>query len=203
MQLANSIKAMRLVEVQNKESGFKSDYTEEALFYDYYVAMTEKRFRADCKSNWGNWRSCLKHLEKYDYNLKKLTFADITTKWVQGFKEYLENDVCAWGSDYRKRVKDPPLSQNSKASYYRKLKACLNQAYEERIIAHYPIRGVESIKQEEGKRMYLTIDEVKRLIQTECEYPNIKRAFLFSSFTNVSLIVILLYISCLRKEKSK
>lgn len=37
MQLANSIKAMRQVEVQNHEYGFKSDYAEQTLFYDYYV----------------------------------------------------------------------------------------------------------------------------------------------------------------------
>lgn len=33
--------------------------------------------------------------------------------------------------------------------------------------------------------MYLTIDEVKKLAQTECEYPNIKRAFLFSCLTGL------------------
>lgn len=185
MQLANSIKAMRQVEVQNHEYGFKSDYAEQTLFYDYYVAMTEKRHGEDSKGNWGNWRSCLKHLEKYDHNLKKLTFADITPKWVQGFKDYLENEACAWGCDYRERIKDHPLSRNSKTSYFRKLKACLNQAYEERIIAHNPMRGIEGIKPEEGKRMYLTIEEVKKLAQTECEYPNIKRAFLFSCLTGL------------------
>lgn len=33
--------------------------------------------------------------------------------------------------------------------------------------------------------MYLTIEEVKKLAQTECEYPNIKRAFLFSCLTGL------------------
>lgn len=185
MQLANSIKAMRQVEVQNHEYGFKSDFAEQTLFYDYYVAMTEKRLGTDSKGNWGNWRSCLKHLEKYDHNLKKLTFADITPKWVQGFKDYLENEACAWSCDYRERIKDHPLARNSKVSYFNKLRACLNQAYEERIIAHNPIRGIDSIKAEEGKRMYLTIEEVKKLAQTECEYPNIKKAFLFSCLTGL------------------
>lgn len=185
IQLANSIKAMRLVEVRNKEYGFKSDYAEETLFYDYYVAMTEKRLGLESKGNWGNWRSCLKHLEKYAPNLKKLTFGDITPKWVQGFKDYLDKEACAWSCDCRKRVKDHPLSDNSKLSYFNKLKACLNQAYEERIIAHNPMRGIESFKAEEGKRMYLTIEEIKNLVQTECEYPDIKRAFLFSCLTGL------------------
>ena len=33
--------------------------------------------------------------------------------------------------------------------------------------------------------MYLTIDEVKKLAQTECEYPQIKAAFLFSCLTGL------------------
>lgn len=185
LKLAEAIRAKRVVEVQNKEFGFKSDYAEETNFYEYYVAITEKRLGAESKGNWGNWRSCLKHLEKYDPNLKKRTFADITQEWVQGFKDYLDKEACAWGCDYRQRIKDHPLSKNSKLSYFNKLRACLNQAMEENIIRKNPIRGVDNFKEAEGTRMYLTIDEVKTLAHTECEYPNIKRAFLFSCLTGL------------------
>ena len=106
LQLAEAIRAKRVVELRNGEFGFKSDYAEETLFFDYYEKLCEKRFHSpDNKSNWGNWRSCLKHLEKYEPN-RKITFAEITTEWVQGFKEYLENEACAWGNDYRDRIKD-------------------------------------------------------------------------------------------------
>lgn len=185
LKLAEAIRAKRIVEVQNDEFGFKQNFAEDTNFYDYYVAITEKRLGTDSKGNWGNWRSCLKHLEKYDRNLRKLTFADITPKWIQGFKDYLEKEACAWGCDFRERIKDHPLSRNSKTSYFRKLKACLNQAYDERIIAYNPMRGIDGIKPEEGTRMYLTIDELKLLANTECEYPNIKKAFLFSCLTGL------------------
>lgn len=65
------------------------------------------------------------------------------------------------------------------------MRTCLNQAYEERIIDENPMRGIDGFKAEEGTRMYLTIDEVKLLAETECEYPNIKRAFLFSCLTGL------------------
>ena len=185
LKLAEAIRAKRVVEVQNKEFGFKSDFAEDTNFYDYYVAITEKRLGAESRGNWGNWRSCLKHMEKYDPNIKKRTFADITQDWVQGFRDYLEKEACAWGCDYRERIKDHPLSKNSKLSYFNKLRACLNQAVEERIIQTNPILGVERFKEAEGTRMYLTIEEVKTLAQTECEYPNIKRAFLFSCLTGL------------------
>lgn len=185
LKLAEAIRAKRVVEVQNKEFGFKSDFAEDTNFYDYYVAITEKRLGTESRGNWGNWRSCLKHMEKYDPNIKKRTFADITQDWVQGFRDYLEKEACAWGCDYRERIKDHPLSKNSKLSYFNKLRACLNQAMEERIIQTNPIVGVERFKEAEGTRMYLTIEEVKTLAQTECEYPNIKRAFLFSCLTGL------------------
>lgn len=185
LKLAEAIRAKRVVEVQNKEFGFKSDYAEETNFYDYYVAITEKRLGSDSRGNWGNWRSCMKHLEKYDPNLKKRTFSDIDKEWVQGFRDYLDKEACAWGCDYRERIKDHPLSRNSKLSYFNKLRACMNQAVEDRIIRKNPALGVECFKEEEGIRMYLTIDEVRTLAQTECEYPNIKRAFLFSCLTGL------------------
>lgn len=185
LQLANSIKSKRIVEMQNGEYGFKDEYHTDTLFYDYYRAMCAKRHgNEESRGNWGNWYSCLHHLLKYEPN-EKITFAQITQEWVQGFHDYLEHDAVAWGNDYRKRIKDKPLARNSKLSYFNKLRACLNQAYEDRIILHNPIRGVENFKAEEGTRMYLTIEEVRKLAQTDCEYPGIKRAFLFSCLTGL------------------
>ena len=184
MQLAEAIRAKRTVEIQNNEYGFKSAYAEETRFFDYYKAMCEKRLGGDSKGNWGNWRSCLMHLEKYEKN-KNITFASITPEWIEGFKDYLENKAVAWGNDKRKRATYKPLSRNSKVSYFNKLRACINQAFEERIIAHNPLRGIDGFKAEEGTRMYLTIDELKKITQTRCDYPNVKKAFLFSCLTGL------------------
>lgn len=185
MQLANSIKSKRIVEYQNGEFGFKSEYKLDTLFFDYYKAMCEKRHgNPESRGNWGNWFSCLHHLKKYEKN-ERITFRDITPEWVQGFHDYLENDACAWTHDYRKKIKDKPLARNSKLSYFNKLRACLNQAFEDRIIPINPCRGIDNFKAEEGTRMYLTIDEVRKLAQTECEYPRIKDAFLFSCLTGL------------------
>lgn len=185
MKLAEAILSQRIVDSQNHEFGFKSDYSEDMKFYDYYVSITEQRRGDDSHGNWGNWRSCLKHLEKYDAKLKERSFADITPEWIRGFREYLDKEACAWGCDYRDRYKDHKLASNSKLSYFNKLKACLAQAMEERIIKFNPMCGIEGFKEKEGTRMYLTIDEVRKLAQTECEYKSIKRAFLFSCLTGL------------------
>ena len=165
LQLAKAIRAKLIVELRNGEYGFRDGYQDNSLFYDYYVSMCTARLGAQ---SLGNWRSCLKHLEKYEPRLKELTWKQITQKWCIGFRDYLEHEACAWSQDYRERVKDHPLARNSKVSYFNKLRACCNQAFEDSIIAINPMRGVDGIKAEEGKRMYLTIDEVRKLAETEC-----------------------------------
>ncbi|MCM1152508.1 MAG: site-specific integrase [Muribaculum sp.] len=184
LQLAQSIKAQRMVEIQNGEFGFKDSYAEQTLFFDYYRAMTEKRRGKESHGNWGNWLSCLKHLEKYEPR-HNITFADITPQWVEGFRNYLDTKAEAFSTDKRKRKDKRPLSQNSKQSYFNKLRACLNQAYEDRIIAHNPIRGITGFKAEEGTRQYLTLEEVRKLAAADCDFPEIKRAFLFSCLTGL------------------
>ena len=184
LKLADAIRAKRVIELRNGQYGFQSQFATSTRFFDYYRSLCEKRLGGESRSNWGNWYSCLHHLKKYEKR-EDITFAEITPEWVQGFKDYLDNDAVAWTHDYRKRIKDHPLARNSKMSYFNKLRACLNQAYEERIIAVNPLRGIDGFKAEEGTRMYLTIDEVKKLAQTECEYPQIKAAFLFSCLTGL------------------
>jgi integrase len=78
-----------------------------------------------------------------------------------------------------------PLSQNSKQSYFNKLRACLNQAVEDEIIPKSPMRGIEGFKDEEVERVYLTLDEVKAMAVAECTYPMLKQAFLFSCLTGL------------------
>ncbi|MCF0203469.1 MAG: phage integrase SAM-like domain-containing protein, partial [Bacteroidaceae bacterium] len=184
IKLADTIRAKRVVELHNKEYGFKYDFSLDTLFYPYYRSMCQARLGEESRGNWGNWYSCLHHLMIYDGN-EKLTFRDITPKWVQGFKDYLEKDAVAWAHDYRTRIDYHKLANNSKLSYFNKLRACLNKAFEDRIIPYSPCRGVENFKEEDVMRMYLTIDEVRRLSNVECICPAVKQCFLFSCLTGL------------------
>lgn len=184
LALANSIKAQRIVDIQNGAYGFKSGFKEDTRFFDYYIALIEKRKKKESKGNFSNWASCLRHLRKYEPR-KNITFADITPKWVQGFKDYLENEAEAFGCDNRKRKERRPLSQNSRQSYFNKLRACLRQAYEDGIIRQNPMRGIVGFSTQEGNREYLSLDEVRAMAATDCDYPEVKRAFLFSCLTGL------------------
>ena len=184
MQLAEAIKAKRIVDYQNGKFGFHQP-EHNIRFFDYYSAMCEKRKGApESRGNWGNWYSCYKHLKIYEKN-EDITFDDITPDWVQGFKDYLENDAKAWSPRYERELEYHKLSRNSKLSYFNKLRACIHQALADGVISDNPLRGVDNFKAEESKRMYLTIDEIKAITAADCPAPGVKRAFLFSCLTGL------------------
>lgn len=184
---AQAIKAKRQIEIQNGEYSFTQQFKEDTPFLEYYCQMCEERHKnPDTQGNWGNWRSCLKYLETYCD--EKTTFRDITPEFVLGFKEFLdtvEKDTHKRDGPKLERSEFQGLSQNSKQSYFNKVRACINKAYDERIIPVNPLRGVEGFKTAEVKRDYLTLEEIKVLAATPCRYPCLKRSFLFSCLTGL------------------
>lgn len=182
---AQAIKAKRQIEIQNGEYGFASHFKLDTPFLQYYRKLCEDRHgNQESRGNWGNWYSCLQHLQRYCD--EKTTFKNITPDWIEGFKDFLDNvEKDAYKRRNNSLAEGKPLSQNSKVSYFNKLRACINQAFEDRIIPINPLRGIEGFKQDETERVYLTTDEIQKLGQAECRYPVLKRAFLFSCLTGL------------------
>jgi hypothetical protein len=131
---AQAICSKRLIELQNGEYDFTQKFQEDKPFLEYYREMCEERHKnPESQGNWGNWRSCLKYLEMYCD--EKMTFRDVTPEFIKGFKNFLntvEKDTHK-RSVRAERDAFRPLSQNSKVSYFNKLRACINQAFEEKV----------------------------------------------------------------------
>ena len=187
MQLAEAIKGKRMIDLQNGRFGFDGQFKLDVLFLEYYRSLCERKFHnAASLGNWGNWYSCLKHLETYASDRTK--FRDITPAWCQGFRDYL--DTARSRNKYKDKTihtdKDcEPLSQNTKVSYWRKLVACLNQAVKDHVIPSNPCDGIQGFKDDDTERVYLTKEEVAAMWKAECHYPVLKRAFLFSCLTGL------------------
>ncbi len=165
LQLAEAIRAKRVIEYHEGRYGFEASEQDKVLLFDYFEAQAEDRTGKTGTS----WRSCLKYVKKYETR-RGITFADVTPEWIKGFKDYLEGQE---------------LAQNTKSLYFDKLRACINRAYKEGIITDTPLKRVSGIKQEESKREYLTIEEVQKLVETECDNEMVKRTFLFSCLTGL------------------
>lgn len=165
LQIAETIRAKRVIEYHEGRYGFDSSEQDKVLLFDYFEAQrgVQKRKTAD------GWRCCLQHIKRYERR-RDITFAEVSSEWVKGFKEYLEAQE---------------LAQNSKALYFAMFRACINRAYREGVITDNPLKRVGRIKSEESKREYLTIEEVQRLVATDCDSEVVKRAFLFSCLTGL------------------
>jgi integrase len=158
-------------------SGYERDQLrikerEEKSFVEYFKLLANKRKA----SNHDNWVSAFHYLEKYtDGNL---TFGELDESFCNGFKEYLLTTKSNKSSK-------ATLSQNSAVSYFNKLKATLKQAYKDGYLQTNLNARVESIKQAETKRNFLTMEELNKLAQTECTIPELKTAALFSAMTGL------------------
>jgi hypothetical protein len=69
------------------------------------------------------------------------------------------------------------LSQNSKLSYFNKLRCCINKAFEDGVIQH--LTQCEALKASSKRKLngfILTVEEIKNLTATPCMYPWLKKS---------------------------
>ena len=133
------------------------------------------------ESNYNNWMSALKHLQDYTKKSDNATvkrFCDIDILWCERFRDYLLN-VKTHRSD--KAV----LSNNTAAAYFLKFKIALKSAYKYGYLSKNINEDLKAIKEKETRREFLTLDELKRLVETPCTNPILKRAALFSALTGL------------------
>ncbi|MBE5132126.1 site-specific integrase [Vibrio parahaemolyticus] len=174
--LAATIKSKRLVEWQSQKHGFEDRTKRSASFIDYFQRQIDIKEQTTSTSNHSIWLSARKHLLFY-CGKHDLSFDELDKDWLDGFKYYLTNEA--------KTKSDTALSRNTQSSYFNKVRAAINEAHREGIIRDNPLSQVTSIKAKTTKRVYLTLDEVNALAQTECRYQVLKRAFLFSCATGM------------------
>lgn len=173
LQLAESIKAKRELEIKNGLYGFTNEFKQSTNFIDYFTDQKEKRKQS--KGNYGNWDSTLKHLVKFAGT--KVSFREIDQTFSENFRDYLKNKA--------KTKSGKSLSSSSVSSYFNKFRACLKEAVKKKIILSNPATDVKNVKVIESKREFLTFDELKAIVKAECRYDVLKRAFIFSCLTGL------------------
>lgn len=179
IQLAEQIRQKRENHINKPEiyTGYEKEQLKirercETNFVAYFKQLADKRKA----SNHDNWVSAYAYLDKFTNGVLK--FASLDEKFCNDFKEYLLTTKS------NKRTKTT-LSQNSALSYFNKLKAALKQAYKDGFLVTDLNSKVEQIKQAETQRNFLTVEELNRLIKTDCQNPLLKNAALFSALTGL------------------
>lgn len=173
LQLAESIRAKRQLEIQNGYWGFRSLENGKQSFIGYVEQMVKSRVNS--KGNEGNWKSMFKHLKEYSKGLA-VSFEQVTPKWLEGFKSYLQQVEKKDGTR---------LSENSIIAYFSRVSTVLKQAIKDDIIQKNPMLQVDAVKSKETRREFLTLEELKKLVDVPCSVPVLKQAFLFSALTGL------------------
>lgn len=93
----------------------------------------------------------------------------------------------SWFQKYVEAMEAKGYKANSIRLYVVIIRQILNMAKEDGVIERIPKTEDILPKKEKNVRTYLTIEEVRTLFDTECNNPEVKRAFLFSCFTGLRI----------------
>ncbi len=175
LALAKAIQSKRIVEVQNDAHGFQNTNKSRVNLLDYLENIGKQSAEQGSRNYARTVLNTVRALKLFrgDY----IAFRDVDKE----FTDYLRQMPKA--SKYGVLKTGGRLSNNSVVSYYGTLRTAINRAYKEGIIAVNPTKEFDfasKVRQEPSRREYLTIDELKTLINTECRHEIVKRAFLFS-----------------------
>lgn len=100
-------------------------------------------------------------------------------------------DMIDWfRNTYKHRLTGEPISARTADTYCQTFRTMLNEAVREGLMEKNPwnkLETIEKIKKPESKREYLTIDEIRSMIATDCPNELVKRAYLFSCFTGLRI----------------
>lgn len=181
MAVANVIKAQRVLDIKNGMIGISKKNKMKLMdWIDVYADRKKKSTKSDDDPN-GVLRTVKKHLILYKG--ENVLLKDIDKDFCLGFLEHLKR--------YRTNDKNgSTLSDNSRWVYYKLFAHILKLAEQEGIIAKSPDREVSSQlkpKLKECNRVYLNIDEVKKLARHECRFPMVRNAFMFSCFCGLRI----------------
>jgi len=189
LRLANAVKAERIVSIQNGEFGFKDIKRARKLNFITYLESMAETYEANGQTACGVLtRSAIRRL--VDYKGKVVPFSTVTKEYLIGFIDYLNNEHYDFDKKGKKKEGKPRrLSGVYKEALFARVMVALNKAEREGIILKNPGKSIDASlkpRAEEKSRAYLTLEEVKKISETEYRPKNdVKPAFMFACFTGL------------------
>ena len=180
----NTIKSQRIIELTNGVAGLKNtSLRSKMLLLDWMQAYKESQEKKGVRGSGKLISNTMNVLRAFN---AKAAMRDINRDFCLAFIDFLRNTYVS--------PNGKKLSQFTCVSYFGCFRGALNAAVREEIIAENPVNRLnadEKIKMPESKREFLTIDEVKTLIDTPCRREDVKGAFLFSCYCGLRISDVL------------
>ncbi len=176
VQLAEHIRARRLMDLRNKEYGLKEHIDIDVNFYEYYNSIVTEYYNNGTKGTYSAWKSSLDYWEKFIG--KNLSSKQLLPYHVKEYRAFLL-------STESNKSQTKKLSRNTASSYYKNFINVLKKAYKQKLLSSNLAQEAEYIKEEETHREYLTEDELKVLWNTTVKLEILKSAAFFSVMTGL------------------
>lgn len=145
-------------------------------FIMYYKNAIRKYHPESDERTLYSWKRVAQILTEYSKG-SSIPFNTIDASWLTGMKNHILSLEC---SNRKGRV-----SHNTASHYFSALKAGLRMAYVDGYLSSNVSEMVPNITFRQGRRESLTMDEVRKLVRTPCEYDVIRRASIFSILTGM------------------
>ncbi|WP_017496407.1 site-specific integrase [Flavobacterium sp. WG21] len=142
-------------------------------FLKYFKKLADKKEG----NNKSIWYSAISHFESFTEN-QDICFKDVTVILINDYREYLLKAKS-------RRDTGKTLSRNTALSYHNKLKTTLKRAYREGKLRTDINSGIDSIKEQESQRNFLTLSEAKKLFSTPCSNAIVHKISIFSTLTGI------------------
>ena len=158
-EAVEAIKSQRIIEITNSKAGIKS----KSAWQKFTLADWLEKFYA-IQERKGIKRveklgSIIKIINQYGKNTR---MGDIDKKWALGFIDWIQH---TYTGRHGKPLEQGTVDENP----------------------FMLLSASERVKKPESKRQFLTIEEVKLLIATECRNKTVKQAYLFSCYCGLRL----------------
>lgn len=175
MEAVYAIKAQRIIEITNRAAGIKKSAQSKMRLLDWLDIYRDRQLSKGYKSVFVRVRNSKAAILKF---LPDITLEEMDRHFLEGFVSYLRNDYVTY--------KGTKLTPASVDGYVVTIKAAMNAAVQEELLQFNPLATFQRSR-ESSTREYLTIEEVKRLIDTPCRRQDLKEAFLFSCFCGLRI----------------
>ena len=144
---------------------------------------------AKTKKSMSEFKNCIKHFQFFCQinKIENIMLKDIDVDIAEKFHAFLETTELLYKGE---KIPNTRLAQNTKAHYFTAFKTMLSAALKKKLITEHPAEKL-SISIQETNPEYLTVDEMKKLINTKMNFSNdIVSAFLFTCFTGLRKVDI-------------
>ncbi|MCF8260691.1 MAG: site-specific integrase [Melioribacteraceae bacterium] len=162
-EIAEKIRAKKELELGIVRYDIDTNLLSDKLVIEYFDSKALDRSTKSAKLK---FQSFLKQKLKRD----DIPLNNVSDSLCEEYKDWL--------------LKQEGLSQNTASMYFTKLKTVLNQAVREKLLSTNPAKFIR-IKNIGSEKVYLTLEEVSLIEQTESKYRDVKEAFLFGCYTGL------------------